>query len=84
MSLFGIMQKTTLERIIMDWDTPDVTFDVHDYWGELKRASRNYGRNHIFEDAIIYDFKLHYKRSYLCIILYTFKRNINLTRLHVL
>lgn len=84
MSLFGIMQKTTLERIIMDWDTPDVTFDFHDYWGELERTSRNYGRNHIFEEAIIYDFKLHYKYSYLCILLYTFKRNINLTRVHVI
>ena len=87
MSLYGIIQKTTLERIIMDWDTPDITFDVSDYWGKLERTSRtsrNYGRNHIFEEAIIYDFKLHYKHSYLCIILYTFKRNINLTRLHVI
>lgn len=84
MSLYGIIQKTTLERIILDWDTPDITFDFHDYWGELERTSRNYGRNHIFEEAIIYDFKLHYKHSYLCIILYTFKRNINLTRLHVI
>lgn len=78
------MQKTTLERIILDWDTPDITFDFRDYWGVLERTSRNYGQNHIFEEAIIYDFKLHYKHSYLCIILYTFKRNINLTRLHVI
>ena len=84
MSLYGIIHKTTLERIILDWDTPDITFDVSDYCGELERTSRNYGRNHIFEEAIIYDFKLHYKYSYLCVILYTFKRNINLTRLHVI
>ena len=97
MSLYGIIQKTTLERIKLDWGTPDIISDFHDYWGtpdiisdfhdywgELERTSRNYGQNYIFEEGIIHDFKLHYKSSYLCIALYTFKRNINLTRLHVI